>query len=313
MKSTSERARRLNIHLLSCGPNLYTTRRLVEAGRKLGHDVEVINTLLCELFVERGDPVIVYKRRTLKKPDVVLPRIGASITQYGLAVVNQYDMMQVPVVNNSVPIQRARDKLRALQLLARFNLDVPKTVITRRAEDIDAIAKRLGGYPLIMKVLQGTQGVGVMIARSRQELVSVLDAMWELGQDIIIQEFIKESKGRDIRALVVGDRVVGAMARTAKRGEFRSNIHRGAIGRALKLDEAYSEVAVKAARVMGLEVAGVDLLIGKHGPKVMEVNSSPGIEGLEAATKLGIAEEIMGHVVDYALANKRGWKKERLI
>ncbi|MCC6808002.1 MAG: RimK family alpha-L-glutamate ligase [Deltaproteobacteria bacterium] len=301
------------IGILSLGPKLYTTRRLVEAGRKLSHKVRIINTLACDLYVERGKPTIAYRGKPLKVPDVILPRIGASITQYGLTVVNQFDMMDVPVVNNSVPIARARDKLRSLQLLARFDLDVPKTLITRRGDDLDSCVERLGGYPVIMKILQGTQGVGVMIAQSRTEAASVLDAMWELGQDIMLQEFIRESKGKDVRALVVGDQVVAAMSRVAQRGEFRSNIHRGAKGKALKLDAAYTEAAIKAARVMGLEIAGVDLLLGKHGPKLMEVNSSPGLEGLEAATGRDIATDMMAHVVAFAEARQRGWQKQRLI
>lgn len=303
----------MKIGILSCGPKLYSTRRLVEAARKLGHKVSVWNTLACELMIVRKQPEIIYHGVPLKPPDVILPRIGASITQYGLAVVNQFDMMGVPVVNNSVPIARARDKLRALQLLARFDLDVPRTLITRHAKDLDKSVEQLGGYPIILKVLQGTQGVGVMIASSRDEAASVLDAMWELGQDIILQEFVKESKGRDARALVVGDRVVASMTRKAQGGEFRSNIHRGAKGKALRLDRAYTNAAVKAARVMGLEIAGVDILFGKDGPKIMEVNSSPGLEGLEAATKLDIAGEIMAHVADFARLSSEGWKKARLI
>jgi ribosomal protein S6--L-glutamate ligase len=303
----------MNIGILSRGPKLYSTRRLIEAGRKLDHRVRVWNTLACDLLIERNQPLIVYKGKVLEKPDVIVPRIGASITPYGLAVVNHFDTMGVAIVNNSVPIARARDKLRSLQLLARFDVDVPKTLITRRADDLDAAVERLGSYPVIMKILQGTQGVGVMIAQSRAELVSVLDAMWELGQDIMLQEFIRESKGRDVRALVVGDRVVASMERVAKRGEFRSNIHRGAVGRAVRLDKSYAAVAVKAARVMGLEIAGVDLLYGEHGPKVMEVNSSPGIEGLEAATKKPIAEEIMAYVAEFGRAVKKGFRKERMI
>lgn len=303
----------LNIVILSCGPHLYSTRRLVEAGRKLGHKVRVLNTLQCELVMHGEGPSILYRGKLLKRPDVVLPRIGASITQYGLAVVNQFDMMDVPVVNNSVPIARARDKLRALQLLARFELDIPRTLITRRAEDLEKSIALLGGYPVILKVLQGTQGVGVMIASTPAEAATVLDAMWELGQDIILQEFVRESKGRDVRALVVGDRVVGAMRRKAKAGEFRSNIHRGAVGKAVRLPGSYEAAAVKAARVMGLEVAGVDMLYGADGPKIMEVNSSPGIEGLEAATGIDVAHEIMSHVADFATAKARGWSKQRLI
>ena len=303
----------MKIGILSMGPHLYSTRRLVEAGKQLGHKVTVLNTLACELVMLRTSPQIFYRGKVLQVPDVVVPRIGASITQYGLAVVNQFDMMDVPVVNNSVPIARARDKLRALQLLARFDIDIPRTLITRRAEDLDAAVDFIGGYPIILKILQGTQGVGVMIASSREEAATVLDAMWELGQDMILQEFIRESKGKDVRALVVGNRVVAAMRRTARRGEFRSNLHRGAEGKAVRLSKEFESAAVKAAQVMGLEIAGVDILYGRNGPKIMEVNSSPGIEGLEKATGLDLASEIMSHVVAFADARHRGWNKQRLI
>ncbi len=295
------------------GPHLYSTRRLVEAGRALGHKVKVLNTLACELVMLRKQPHVIYRGAALEPPDVVYPRIGASITQYGLAVVNQFDMMDVPVVNNSVPIARARDKLRALQLLARFDIDIPRTLVTRRAEDLDAAVEMIGGYPIILKILQGTQGVGVMIASSREEAATVLDAMWELGQDIILQEFVRSSQGKDVRALVVGNRVVAAMRRTARRGEFRSNIHRGAEGKVTRLSKEYEAAAVKAASVMGLEIAGVDILYGKNGPKIMEVNSSPGIEGLELATELDLAKLIMEHVAAFADARQRGWNKQRLI
>lgn len=304
-------ARRLGI--LSRNPKLYSTRRLVEAARALGHQAEVIDTLKCTLVLEPSRPCILYQDRELTGLDVVIPRIGASITTYGLAVVNQLDMMGVPVLNNSVPIARSRDKLRALQLLARFGVEIPRTAMARTPKDVPTAIERIGGLPAIVKLLQGTQGVGVMIAQSMHEVESILDTMWDLGQDILLQEFIAESKGRDIRALVVGDRIVGAMRRTAKAGEFRSNIHRGAEGQPVDLDPAYAAAAIKATRIIGLEVAGVDMLEAEDGPKIMEVNSSPGFEGLEKATGIDAATAIIEHAIQFALAHVQGWSKQRII
>jgi ribosomal protein S6--L-glutamate ligase len=305
---------RLDIAILSRKESLYSTQRLVEAARQAGHRARVLDTLRCDLLLEKSRPALFYRGESITGVDVVIPRIGASITQYGLAVVNQFDMMGVPVLNNSVPIQRSRDKLRCLQLLARFGIDMPRTVMMRERSDIDRAVEQVGGLPAIVKLLQGTQGVGVMIAHSLQELESILDTMWTLEQDILLQEFVEESKGRDVRALVVGDRVVGAMRRSARvKGEFRSNLHRGGKGEALELSPRYREEAVKAARVIGLEVAGVDMLESKSGPRIIEVNSSPGIEGIEKATGRDIAGAIIQHAADFARAHASGWTKPRAI
>lgn len=301
------------IVVLSRNERLYSTRRLVQAAEKRGHSATVVDTLECSVVVDTDNPTVIHEGKPLDDVDVVIPRIGASITRYGLAVVNQFDMMRVPVLNNSVPIARSRDKLRCLQLLARFNLDVPRTVMARSGADVKDLVKRVGGLPAIVKLTEGTQGVGVMIAHSMAEISSILDTMWDLGQEIILQEFIEESKGRDVRVLVVGDRAVGAMRREAKKGDFRSNLHRGGKGRAMDLPEEYERLAVSAARVVGLEVAGVDLLESNDGPKVMEVNSSPGFEGLERATGEDIAGMVVEHAVRFAEAARSGWQKNRLI
>jgi ribosomal protein S6--L-glutamate ligase len=232
--------------------------------------------------------------------DLVIPRIGASVTEHGLAVVNQFDMMGVPIVNNSQPIARSRDKLRSFQLLSRKDIDIPRTVVAREPHQIGAALEAVGGPPVVLKLIRGTQGIGVILAETEQAVLSVLDTLWSLGQTILIQEFVAESEGRDIRALVVGNRVVTAMRRQARFGEFRSNIHRGGDGVVVDLDERTRRTAVQATQVMGLQVAGVDLLESHEGPKVMEVNSSPGFEGLEEATGLGIAEIIVNYAVRFA-------------
>jgi ribosomal protein S6--L-glutamate ligase len=227
--------------------------------------------------------------------------------------VNQFDMMGVPVLNNSVPIARSRDKLRALQLLSRFGIDIPRTVMCRYREEVPLAVEQVGGLPCIVKLLQGTQGVGVLIANSMSEVEGMLDTLWTLGQEILLQELIVESRGKDVRALVVGDRVGAAMRRTAREGEFRSNLHRGGEGEALELPRPYAEAAVKAARVIGLEVAGVDMLESRDGPKIMEVNSSPGFEGLETITGVDIASLYVEHAAAFARAHAAGWQKARLI
>jgi ribosomal protein S6--L-glutamate ligase len=219
-------------------------------------------------------------------------------------VVNQFDMMGVPVLNSAVPIARSRDKLRALQLLSRFGIDIPRTVMCRYRDEVEEAVRMVGGLPCIIKLIQGSQGVGVMIANTADEVEGMLDTLWTLGQEIILQELVAESRGRDVRALVVGDRVVAAMRRTARAGDFRSNIHRGGVAEGVTLDREYAEAAVKAARVMGLEVAGVDMLEARTGPKIMEVNSSPGFEGLEAATGVDIATLYVEHAVDLARARQ---------
>jgi ribosomal protein S6--L-glutamate ligase len=233
-------------------------------------------------------------------PDVVIPRIGAGITNYGLAVVHHFEMTGTAILNRSQAIARARDKLRSLQLLMRHNVDIPRTVFARSPVHLDRMLTAVGGTPCIVKLVEGTQGIGVMIAESRESLEAMLETFFAIGQNIIIQEFIKESKGRDVRAFVIGNRVVGAMRREAKLGEFRSNIHRGGQGRAVELSPEYEKAALLATRIMGLQIAGVDMLESKDGPKVMEVNASPGFEGLENATHDDIASQIISYAVDYA-------------
>lgn len=297
---------RLVVAVLSRNRKLYSTRRLVEAIRAHGHRPRVMDTLRCNLVLERDRPRIVYRGEEVTGVDVVIPRIGASITGYGLAVVNQFDMLGVPVVARSIPIARARDKLRALQLLGRFGIDIPRTVMCRYRDEVPLAVQQVGGLPCIIKLLQGTQGVGVMIASTTGEVEGMLDTLWTLGQEILLQELIAESLGRDVRALVIGDRVVAAMRRTARTGEFRSNIHRGGEGQAVDLPPAYAEAAVRAARVIGLEVAGVDMLESNAGPKIMEVNGSPGFEGLEAVTGVDIASLYVEHAVELARAQRAG-------
>jgi ribosomal protein S6--L-glutamate ligase len=298
----------LRVAILSRNPRLYSTRRLVEASHQQGHAPRVLDTLRCSMVVARDAPRILYGGRDLVATDlhVVVPRIGASITGYGLSVVNQLELMGVPVLAAATPIARSRDKLRALQLLSRFGIDVPRTVMCRFREEVPEAVEVVGGLPCIIKLIQGSQGVGVMLASTMAEVQGMLEALWTLGQEILLQEMVAESKGRDVRALVVGDRVVAAMRRTARAGEFRSNIHRGASAEAVELSREYAETAVKAARVIGLEVAGIDMLEARTGPKIMEVNSTPGFEGLEAATGKDVATPYVQHAVEFAHARLAG-------
>jgi len=307
-----KRAERFVVAILSRNRKLYSTRRLAEASRALGHRPRVLDTLRCNMVLSRERPQIFYRGAEVTGVGVVIPRIGASITGYGLSVVNQFDMMGVPVLNNSVPIARSRDKLRALQLLSRFGIDIPRTVMCRYRDEVAQAVEQVGGVPCIIKLIQGTQGVGVMIANTEAEVAGLLDTLWTLGQEILLQELVAESRGKDVRALVVGDRVVAAMRRTARAGEFRSNIHRGGVAEAVELGREFAEAAVKAARVIGLEVAGVDMLEARTGPKIMEVNSSPGFEGIEQATGLDVATPYVQHAIDYAHARHSGYAEGRL-
>ncbi len=313
--SPRKRAARSQVAILSRNARLHSTRRLVEAIRAAGYRPLVLDTLRCNMVLDGSRPRIVYRGEELvgETIHVAIPRIGASITGYGLSVVNQLDMMGVPVLNNAIPIYRSRDKLRALQFLARFGIDIPRTVMCRYRDEVPQSVEMVGGLPCIIKLLRGTQGVGVMIANTMAEVEGMLDTLWTLGQEILLQELVEESRGKDVRALVIGDRVVAAMRRTARAGEFRSNIHRGGVAEALVLEREYAEAAVKAARVMGLEVAGVDMLEARSGPRIMEVNSSPGFEGLEAVTGVDIATPYIEHAVEFARAHSGGWSKTRLI
>ena len=285
----------MRILVLSRNASLYSTSRIVLAGRARGHEVTVVDPLEFQIVVSRGRPALYRQGQPVQRPDVVIPRIGASITNYGLAVVRQFDMMGVTVINNAVAIARSRDKLRALQLLTRRNVDVPITVCARSPSGVEHALELVGGCPAIVKLQQGTQGIGTMIAETPQAVASLLETLWAMGQDIVLQEYIRESKGRDIRAIVVGNRVVATMRRTAKAGEFRSNLHRGGFGVRVKLDRKYSTAAIAATRVMGLEVAGVDMLEGRSGPKILEINSSPGLEGIERASSVDVAKAIVAH------------------
>lgn len=290
-------ARTPRFAILSRTPTLYSTVRLVEAAREAGAEPLVLDTLRCSMVIQPGGSQFLYKNQPLPLPDVVVPRIGHSITGYGMAVVNQLDSMGVPVLNGAAAIARSRDKVRCLQLLSAARLDVPLTVMAHEGVDVEQLVSQVGGLPCIIKLVRGTQGVGVMLAETLREAESMVAAFRQLGQEVCLQEFVAESKGRDVRALVVGQRVVGAMRRTAQGDEFRSNIHRGAEGVTLTLDKEYTEIALKAAAVIGLEICGVDLLEGKAGPRVMELNSSPGFEGLEKATGRDIAGEIARHAL----------------
>lgn len=299
----------MRILVLSRNASLYSTSRIVLAARARGHDVNVIDPLEFQIVVSRGRPSMLAGGVAVARYDIVIPRIGASITNYGLAVVRQFDLMGVPVLNGAVAIARSRDKLRALQLLTRRNIDVPITVCARSPAGIDAALGLVGGCPAIVKLQQGTQGIGTMIAETSQAVHSLLETLWAMGQDIVLQEYVRESKGRDVRAIVVGDRVIAAMRRVAKPGEFRSNLHRGGKGDALRLPPAYRNTAIRAARVMGLEVAGVDMLEARQKPKILEINSSPGLEGIERASGVDIAGAIIDYAEQYAQKNRRITKK----
>lgn len=286
---------RVRIAILSRNIKLYSTSRLVEAGRARGHIVDVIDPIKCVLAISRQSHRMLFQGEEVTGVDVVIPRIGASITDYGLAVLGHFERHGVPICNSALSISRSRDKLRALQLLSAHDVGIPRTAMARDARAVRDAVDAVGGTPVIIKLLQGTQGVGVMIADSKQAVESMLDTLWGLGQNIILQEFIAESKGRDIRVLVVGGEVVAAMQRTAREGEFRSNLHRGGAGKRIELPAAYRTVALTATRAMGLEVAGVDMLESNHGPRVIEVNSSPGLRGIERASGVDVAQRVIAH------------------
>jgi len=293
--------------VLSRRRSLYSTRRLLEAAERRGHETLVLDPLQCSLVVGRGAPVVTYRGLDGRLPaiDVVLPRIGASITEHGLAVVTQFDMMGVPIVNRAQPIARSRDKLRALQILARAGVAIPKTVMARHPSQVQRALQIVGGPPAILKLVRGTQGIGVILAETEQAAQQVVETLWSLGMTVLVQEFIEESEGRDVRVIVVGARAVAAMRRQARLGEFRSNVHRGAAATAVERAPALERVALKACRALRLDVAGVDVLESRSGPKVLEVNSSPGLEGIERATGKDVASAIVEHAVETARRARR--------
>ncbi len=284
------------IAILSRNKSLYSTRRLVEAIELRGHEALVLDHLKCDIVIEQNRPSIIYKGELVTDVAAVIPRIGASVTFYGAAVVRQFEMMKVPTVIESQALVRSRDKLRSLQILARSSVGMPKTVFTNYSKETQTIIDSVGGAPLIVKLLEGTQGYGVVLAPTQKAAESIIEAFHSMKARVIVQEFIQEAKGADIRAFVVNNKVVGAMKRQGKDGEFRSNLHQGGTATAIKLSKLEREAALTAARAMNLSVAGVDLLQSDRGPLVLEVNSSPGIQGIEISTKKDIAAEIVKYV-----------------
>jgi len=283
----------MKIAILSRNKNLYSTKRLVEAAKERGHEVRVLDPLRCYMNITSNRPRIHYKGEELGHFDAVIPRIGASVTFYGTAVLRQFEMMATFPLNESVAISRSRDKLRSLQLLARKGIGLPVTGFAHSPDDVQDLISIVGGAPLVVKLLEGTQGIGVVLAETHKAAESVIEAFMGLKANIMTQEFIKEAGGADIRCLVIGDKVVAAMKRQGKEGEFRSNLHRGGSATVIRITPEERSTAVRAARTMGLNVAGVDLLRSNHGAVVMEVNSSPGLEGIEGATGKDIAATII--------------------
>ena len=301
----------LRIAILSRNRNLHSIRRLLQEARKARIAVDVINPLDCQLVVDGPGSHLLMAGRQTPLYDAVLPRIGASITDYGVSVVRQFETMGMYVVNGSRAIAESRDKLSGLQVLSGAGLRVPSTVLSRTQRGMRMALPALGDFPVVLKLLEGTQGVGVMLLHTPISLGSVVEALHGLGQDVLLQKFIREGAGRDYRVFVVGNRVVASMERTAPEGEFRSNIHRGGVGRIVKLPREFERTALVAAKTLGLEIAGVDLMADHRGPLVIEVNSSPGFEGLEAATGANIAREIIRHIAGQARAWKRRGKRDR--
>src|SRR5690554_4681061 len=283
----------MKIAVLSRNRHLYSTRRLVEEGINRGHEVKVIDALHCSMNITSANPLIHYHEEVLEDFDVIIPRIGASVTFYGTAVVRQFEMMGVFSAVKSRGLADSRDKLRSLQLLTKSGIGLPKTVFTNYSKNVESIIESAGGVPIVIKLLEGTQGLGVVLADTKKAATSVLEAFNGLKARVIVQEFIEESGGADIRAFVVDGKVVGAMKRQGKQGEFRSNLHRGGTSQIIELSEAEEQAAIRSAKALNLGVAGVDMLQSSRGPLVLEVNSSPGLEGIEHATRLDIADEII--------------------
>lgn len=286
----------MDIKILSSNSNLYSTKRLVEAAKNRKHHVEIIDHSKCDIVIEKKNPVIYYRGHILSHTDAIIPRIGASVTFYGTAVVRQFEMMRVFTTTESQALVRSRDKLRSLQVLSRAGLGLPKTVFTNYSKNVKEIVDQAGGAPVIIKLLEGTQGIGVILAETRKAAESVIEAFNNLQARVIVQEYIKEAGGADIRAFIVDGQVVGAMKRQGKEGEFRSNLHRGGTASVIKLTDEEETAALKAAKAMGLGIAGVDMLQSARGPLILEVNSSPGLEGIEAATGKDIANSIIKYI-----------------
>ncbi len=294
----------MKIGILSRNRKLYSTRRLVQAAQQRGHQVQVINHLRCYMNIASFKPSIHYDGKLLEGFDAIIPRIGASVTFYGSAVVRQFEMMGTFSLNESVAISRSRDKLRSLQLLSRKGIGLPVTGFAHSPDDTDDLLNLVGGAPVVVKLLEGTQGKGVVLAETRNAAESVVEAFRGLNANFLVQEFIKEAKGADIRCFVIGEKVVASMMRQAGEGEFRSNLHRGGTAKLIKVTPEERSTAVRSARIMGLNVAGVDILRSNHGPVVMEVNSSPGLEGIEGATGKDVAGMMIEYIERHAKAGK---------
>ncbi len=294
----------MKIAILSQEASLYSTRRLREAGEAQGHDMRVINYLRCYMNITSHRPSVVYNGGPLENFDAIIPRIGASKTFYGTAVVRQFEVMGVFPTNESQAISRSRDKLRCMQILAKEGVGLPVTGFAHATQDIDGLIETVGGAPLVIKLLEGTQGIGVVLAETYQAAKSVIEAFRGLDANILVQEYIKEAQGADLRCFVVGGKVIAAMKRQGAEGEFRSNLHRGGKAEKIKLTPEERSTAIRAAKAMGLRVAGVDLLRSNHGPVVMEVNSSPGLEGIEKATEIDVAGKIIEYVAKNAILGK---------
>ena len=294
----------MKILLLCRSPQLYSHRRLIEAARARGHEIDTINHLRCTIDIASHRPKIHYHGKVLAKPDAVIPRIGASVTFFGTAVVRQFEMMRVYCVNESVAISRSRDKLRSLQLLSRKGIGLPVTVFAHKTSNAEEIVKLAGGAPVIIKLLEGTQGIGVVLGETPKAAASIIEAFGGVNTNILVQEYVAEAKGEDIRCIVVGDRVVASMQRRGREGDFRSNLHRGGSAKSVRVTPQERLTAIGAARAMGLNVCGVDMLRSNHGPVVMEVNSSPGLEGVETATGVDVAGKIIEFIEKHALPGK---------
>jgi ribosomal protein S6--L-glutamate ligase len=286
----------MKLAILSRKASLYSTSRLKEAAKKRGHDVKVIDYLRCYMNIGAKNPSIIFQGKPLSEVDAIIPRIGASNTFYGTAVVRQFEMMEVYSINSSLAISRSRDKLRCLQLLARKGIGLPVTGFAHSTKDVAGLINIVGGAPLVVKLIEGTQGIGVVLAETRQAAESVIEAFRGLSANILVQEFVAEAKGSDIRCFVVGNKVIASMRRTARKGDFRSNVHRGGYAENVKLTADERTTAIEAAKQTGLKMAGVDILRSKRGPVVMEVNSSPGLQGIESATGVDVADAIIEYI-----------------
>ena len=286
----------MNIVILSRNEALYSTQRLVEEAERRNHNIEVINPLNCDLIIEKEKPTVFYNNRYLDDVDAIIPRIGASVTYYGCAVVRQFEMMNVFSTVSSDAIIRSRDKLRSFQHLSKAGIDMPKTVFTNYSTDVEKVIAHVGGSPVVIKLLEGTQGIGVVLAETKNAAESVLEAFNGLEARALVQEYISEAKGRDLRALIVDNRIVGAMKRQGKEGEFRSNLHRGGTYSYHELNEEEKKIALKAAKKLKLPVCGVDIIQSNRGPLIMEVNSTPGLEGIEDASKKNVARAIITYI-----------------